>query len=57
MQERQPTSDEVAGMKWWNSLTETQRAYWLREACSAVAADAWAEWKRRHPVEAGKIKS
>lgn len=23
---RNPTADEIAGMQWWNSLTETERA-------------------------------
>jgi hypothetical protein len=26
------SADEVAGMDWWNGLTEEQRAYWKLEA-------------------------
>jgi hypothetical protein len=42
-----PTTDEQAGMDWWNSLTETQRADWLCRAATAVPAQAWAEYKRQ----------
>jgi hypothetical protein len=34
-------ADAAAGMTWWNSLSESARAYWLRAAGSATAADAW----------------
>jgi hypothetical protein len=44
--DRPPTPDEVDGMVWWNSLTEVERAHWLDVAGSAVAADAWAAFKR-----------
>lgn len=40
------TDDEREGMDWWNSLTESSRAYWLDFAGSAVPADAWACFKR-----------
>lgn len=39
-------ADDAAGMAWWNSLPERARACWLRIACSAVPADAWAAFKR-----------
>jgi hypothetical protein len=42
-----PTRDERDGMAWWNALTEDRRAYWLREAKTAIVAEAWAEFKRR----------
>jgi hypothetical protein len=42
-----PTPDEVAGMAWWNGLSEPERADWLRAAGSARPADAWEAWKRR----------
>lgn len=29
------------GIRWWNSLTETQRAFWCRVADSARPVDAW----------------
>lgn len=39
---RNPTADEIAGMQWWNSLTEAERANWLARADSAVPTEAWA---------------
>lgn len=44
--DREPTPDETAGMVWWNSLTEADRAAWLAQAGSAVPADAWVAYKR-----------
>ena len=41
------TDDERAGMAWWNALTETDRAFWLRVADTAIVAEAWAEYKRK----------
>ncbi|MES0001859.1 hypothetical protein NKJ90_24225 [Mesorhizobium sp. M0051] len=49
--DREPTSDETAGMVWWNSLDEADRAAWLARAGSAVAADAWMAYKRLGDVE------
>lgn len=43
--ERQPTADERAGMNWWNALSELARERWLKQAGSAVVADAWAAYK------------
>ena len=43
----EPTADESAGMDWWNSIDEAERAYWLAEAGSAVPADAWATYQSR----------
>lgn len=40
------TCDAEAGMRWWNALTKTERAAWLKRANSAVPADAWKEFKR-----------
>ena len=48
MEERTPTSDEAAGIAWWNGISEEERAEWLRRAESAVPADAWAAFKARH---------
>lgn len=42
---REPTADEIAGMRWWNALTEAERSKWLSVAGTAVAADAWAAFK------------
>ncbi len=44
---REPTADELAGVEWWNSISEPRRADWLQMAESAKPADAWAEYKRR----------
>lgn len=44
---REPTADDLAGVEWWNSLSEPRRADWLRLAVSTKPADAWAEFKRR----------
>lgn len=41
-----PTSDETAGMGWWNELPVAMREYWLALAGTAVAADAWTLYKR-----------
>lgn len=37
--------DGQEGMKWWNGLTEADRAFWLRAALTAVPAEAWAYYK------------
>ena len=49
---RQPTADEMAGMQWWNSMTEVQRAEALELAgwksggtWTPSAADAWTAHK------------
>jgi hypothetical protein len=39
-----PHADPVAGMAWFNGLSEPQRAEWLAEAESARAVDAWGVW-------------
>ena len=40
-----PTQDEQAGMAWWNSLGDLDRAYYLAVAGTAVVAQAWAWFK------------
>lgn len=35
-----PEESPEAGIGWWNSMTEQQRAYWLTRSVSAVPADA-----------------
>jgi hypothetical protein len=54
MEPRQPTADEVAGMEWWNAMTEAERASALEAAgwksggsSTPSAADAWAAHKKR----------
>lgn len=32
---------DVAGIAWWNGLTETDRRYWCLAAMTAVPAEAW----------------
>ena len=52
--DREPTADELAGMAWWNGLSEVERAYWLGVAGSAIVAEAWRAFKRSgEPVSAG----
>ena len=50
---RPPTSDEIAGMQWWNSMIEVERARALKAAgwksgstWTPSAADAWAHYKK-----------
>jgi hypothetical protein len=57
---QQPTADELAGISWWNSMTEAERAAALKAAgwksggtFTPSAADAWAEHKRRLRSEEG----
>jgi hypothetical protein len=38
--------DALAGIDWWNSLTEDVRRYWLTAAGTTVPAEAWALYKR-----------
>jgi hypothetical protein len=54
--ERKPTADELAGMRWWNSLSEDARAKALADAGSTPsgattpsAADEWAHYKKTSP--------
>ncbi len=39
------TIDDQAGMDWWNSLTQADRAFWLRAALTAIPAGAWDYYK------------
>jgi hypothetical protein len=50
---RPPTTDEIAGMQWWNSMSEVERARALKAAgwksggtWTPSAADAWAYHKK-----------
>ena len=50
--DREPTADEIAGMCWWNTLSETERAAWLRRAAEvggSSAADAWKAFQTAQP--------
>jgi TRAP-type C4-dicarboxylate transport system substrate-binding protein len=38
---QKPTADELAGLAWWNGLTEEQRRAALEAANTAIAAEAW----------------
>jgi len=43
---RERPRDAVAGMRWWNSLTETERAAWMaRAGNTGRASDAWDMFK------------
>lgn len=52
MTERTPTSDEVAGMYWWNSMSEPQRSAVMQLAKANSVAEAW-DWHKL-TVETGK---
>jgi hypothetical protein len=45
MTERQPTADEIAGMEWWNGMSERERAAALQLAKANTAAEAW-DWQK-----------
>jgi len=52
--DRKPTADELAGMQWWNSMTEAERAKALEAAgwtsggtWTPSAADAWTAHNQR----------
>jgi hypothetical protein len=64
MEQRKPTADEIAGMAWWNTLTEAERAKALEAAglhssgtCAPSAADAWKLHKRRACLTSEKANS
>lgn len=38
-------ADPLAGMAWYNGLSEAQRGYWHMVAGSCVPADAWGAFK------------
>jgi len=43
--DRQPTPDERAGMDWWNALSVSERARWLKVVNTTIVAEAWAMFK------------
>jgi len=60
MEPREPSADEQAGIRWWNAMTEAERAKALADAgwqsggtWTPSAADAWREYKRRLRLEDG----
>ena len=40
--DREPTSDELAGISWFNELSDRARALWLERVGTGIPADAWA---------------
>lgn len=36
---------DVAGMAWWNGLSEADRRYWCLAAMTAVPAKAWKHFR------------
>lgn len=44
---RKASNDEMAGIDWWNALSERERASWCKKTGSAVPAEAWAAFKRQ----------
>ena len=56
--DRTPTDDELAGMQWWNSMTEAERVKALEAAgwkssgtWTPSAADAWTAHNRRFGLD------
>jgi hypothetical protein len=47
------TPDDLRGMRWWNSLTEVDRLFWLQKADSARPVDAWDAFKREIAAQQG----
>ena len=45
MSERKPTADELAGMAWWNNMSERERGAALQLAKANTAAEAW-DWQK-----------
>lgn len=48
---RIPTVDDLAGIAWWNGLTEQRRAYWCRVAQTATPKHAWDYYKLCREIE------
>jgi hypothetical protein len=58
LKDRNPTADELAGMQWWNSMTEAERAQALEAAgwksggtWTPSAADAWTAHKQHFGLD------
>lgn len=45
---QQAADNPDLGMRWWNSLTRIDRAWWCGAANSARPADAFAAYVRKH---------
>ncbi len=45
MAERKPTADEIAGMGWWNGMSERERAAALQLAKANTVSEAW-DWQK-----------
>ncbi len=45
MSERKPTADELAGMAWWNNLSERERGAAMQLSKGNTAAEAW-DWQK-----------
>lgn len=61
-EKRPPTADELAGIAWWNSLSEPERATALKAAgwksggtFTPSAADAWAWHKQGQRAAVGDL--
>jgi hypothetical protein len=51
MTDREPTADELAGMRWWNEMTEKQRGEAMQLAKATTAAQAWDHFKLMMQIE------
>jgi len=52
MSSRKPTADELAGMAWWNNLSERQRSAAMQLAKARTVAEAW-DWQKKAREEEG----
>jgi hypothetical protein len=49
--ERKPTADELAGMAWWNTMSERERTSVMQLAKANTVAEAW-NWQKLRLREA-----
>ena len=52
----EPTPDELAGIAWWNGLTDVGRLYWMAVAASAGDPTKAGAWEMHLRVEARMAK-
>lgn len=44
-----PTIDAAEGAKWWNSIPEPSRVFWIRHTATGTTAEAWELFKHADP--------
>lgn len=49
---KRASADDVAGMRWWNALSDALRGFWMRQAGdTGRAVDAWRAYQRACATE------